>query len=80
MSLTPVGATVTTGAFTGGSFDTTTVSKPAGVAVGDLLMCFVGSRNSGTPTPPAGWTLVLHLSGQNEWCWKRVADASAPTR
>ncbi|MFG3137708.1 hypothetical protein ACGFZA_16035 [Streptomyces sp. NPDC048211] len=35
-----------------------TLNKPAGVADGDLLVAYVSSEKGGTPTPPAGWTLV----------------------
>ena len=64
----------------------TTVSKPAGVAAGDLLLATIEvDADPVTVTPPNGWTLLIDtVAAQgtaNAWhaqVWYKVATASEP--
>lgn len=62
-----------------------TLNKPAGVQDNDLLLAFVTSTESGTITPPVGWTTVNTASiddGTTDtalWVLKRSGLASDPS-
>lgn len=76
---------------TGANFNSTssgadfTLNKPAGVVTGDLMLAFVTSSQSGTVTPPAGWTAVNTASiddGTTDtalFVMKRTAGGSEPS-
>lgn len=57
------------------------VTKPTGLAAGDLMVAFVTEGNSGgTPSTPSGWTLITNindigLSGVDTYCFAKIADA-----
>lgn len=59
-----------------------TINKPAGVAVGDLLLAFVMGCDDdvATITPPSGWTSVRTQAipgiSQTSGCWYRFVDGS----
>ena len=49
------------GVSTGSTSTTSTVAKPSGLAVGDIMVAFIGWTDVGTPTsvtPPSGWTEI----------------------
>lgn len=55
---------------------TDTVSKPSGVADGDLLLAFLSMENSHLdvpPTPPAGWTVLYNPTFATDSMWVQVA-------
>jgi hypothetical protein len=76
---------------TGANFNSTssgsdyTLNKPAGVAVGDLMLAFITTSQHGTITPPAGWTTVNSASiddGSTDtalFVLKRTATGSEPS-
>lgn len=61
-----------------------TLNKPTAVVTGDLMLAFVTSTESGTITPPAGWSLVNQSrvdDGTTDmalYVLKRTATASEP--
>lgn len=80
---TPTVASSNTQAFTGAT-TTVVITKPTGLAVGDVLFAFSFQQLAGatiTVTPPAGWTVISNVAtGRLGFqahlvCWK-VADAS----
>lgn len=73
----------TVGSSSASGTGTVTVSKPAGVASGDIILIFLGA-NSGSPTPPTGFT-TGNLTpatggggGETNWSdfFYRVADGT----
>jgi hypothetical protein len=55
------------------------VTKPTGLAVGDLLVAFGGCVNSRTIAPPAGWTEVANSAPGSDarvYVWTKVADST----
>ena len=54
------------------------VGVPADVQAGDALLLFVSSATAGTPTPPAGWTLVNATTTDvlRSSVYSRIADGS----
>lgn len=68
---------------TEGTSSTLTLTKPTGVAVGDLLVMICGNENSGNGegfSPHAGWVQMCNLGSANEDCYLsvfyRVADGT----
>ncbi len=62
---------------------TITITKPAGLATGNVMVAHVTTRDTGGyTTVPAGWTLVtsqpLPNSGGESGVWYKVATASEP--
>jgi hypothetical protein len=57
------------------------VTKPAGLAAGDVIIATVSSRGKPTITPPAGWTLVTSTDNSTtmrQAVYWRAAGASEP--
>jgi hypothetical protein len=57
------------------------VAKPAGLAVGDLMLAWLGIDNTSNPasiTPPSGFTNVInyHNGYMGSWLWWKVAAAA----
>ncbi|HUP75158.1 MAG TPA: hypothetical protein VM282_19090, partial [Acidimicrobiales bacterium] len=77
----PLFRSASSAALTGASGTTLTVSRPAGVQVGDLLLAQIRYRNPATGLiAPAGWTLVGTVTaGQaNHQVYYKIATASEP--
>lgn len=58
-----------------------TVTKPASLAAGDLMVAFITEGNSsGTPDTPSGWTLIgsavdIGSAGNDTFCFAKIASA-----
>ncbi len=68
---------------TGSSAKTTslTLTRPAGLAAGDVMIAAIAQDKSGSWTPPAGWTVVHTSNGTQEprlVVWRRLAGAAEP--
>lgn len=56
------------------------ISRPAGLAFGDLLIAQVTVNGTATATPPSGWTLIDEIASGNtrQRLFHRTASASEP--
>lgn len=57
---------------------TLTITKPSGLAVGDMMVAYIvwDTSNTTAPTLPSGWTLLLHdtTGTKSAWAYK-IADS-----
>lgn len=89
LALTPIahaaveaGASTTSGTPGAGRATSITLTLPAGVVTGDLLLAHIGAEGASTLiTPPAGWTVVARVEGAElaSAIFSRTATASEPT-
>lgn len=58
------------------------LTRPAGLAAGDVMFAFLVVESTVTITPPAGWTVIhdhIALSGSRAWVGWKAAGGSEPT-
>ena len=67
----------------GGSGNTFTINKPAGVSNGNVMIAAINQNGSApTPTPPAGWILISSnnaFTGTVSYIYYKVAGGAEPT-